>query len=576
METNLGRSTHAARSTKRYRTAAELFIAYLERRAKPDSVDEVFLRAMLIPLGTRALRQVVSLPYACITNEWISFGAGRGKRIVWNVFQGVEPARWREFCKILTSDEAAGNFLSRAIPDFDFGRRGAGISALMDILEAPLCARFPQGLISYANSAHGFASPGSIDLPGAGKSIGQEPRRVREGTRFPEFSARLQLARKLKTDGRQNLAALHASPSADSSRIDAMAVRALQHALKTADDDRMERGYESFLRSAQEIPKLLDAAYGNKKLPTYDAHILEAARLIGRWDKEHGQRVDSALEQCQWRQSNHLIALFGYDAVMRRYGLQAAYPDPNDEPRSALRVILILLSTGRRLGCLGNVRLRDFCDEGEAFDLLITKTKVAAMNNTWLPLDALIYPADLAFLRSWLSVAMARHGDEEFLFRIARIGDPASPDFRQDHADRRFAEQAFNLLDTPRKLRLHDLRRMAITWLAVRLRLCEEPGLAAHPLITRHCGHPLFEKPSLDHLRTNVLGGAGTDHVTILATIAGHKTRYTARQRYNFAFPILTALEAAAVWLKWRSKIGDVTLQERLNGLFGIPHLAPV
>lgn len=576
METNLGRSKYASRSTRRYRVAVDLFIAHLERHAKPDTVEEVFLRAMLIPLGARALHHVASLPHACITSEWLTFGAGRGKRIVWNVFQGVEPAQWREFCRILTSDEAAGNFLSRAIPDFNFGRRGAGISALMDILEAPLCTRFPQGLISYVNSAHGFASPGSIDLPGAGKSIGQERRRPRLESRFPEFSARLLLARKLKSQGRKNLDPVHASPSANGDRIDAMAVCVLQHALKTADAERMERVYESFLRTAQEIPKVLDAAFGSKPLFTYDAHILEAARLVGRWDKEHGQRVDSALEQCQWRQSDHLIALFGYDAVMRRYGLRAAYPDPHDDPRSALRVILILLSTGRRLGCLANVRLRDFCDEGEAFDLLITKTKVAAMNNTWLPLDALICPTNLAFLRSWLSVATARHGDDEFLFRIARIGDPASPDFRQDHADRRFAEQAFKLLDTPRKLRLHDLRRMAITWLAVRLRLCEEPGLAAHPLITRHCGHPLFEKPSLDHLRTNVLGGAGTDHVTILATIAGHKTRYTARQRYNFAFPILTALEAAAVWRKWRSKIGDVTLQERLDGLVGLPHLAPL
>jgi hypothetical protein len=413
-------------------------------------------------------------------------------------------------------------------------------------------------------------------LAGAGKSIGQERRRNRLESQFPEFSSRLLLARKLKSQGRKNLDPVHALPSANGDRIDAMAVCVLQHALKTADPERMERVYESFLRTAQEIPKVLDAAFGNKPLFTYDAHILEAARLVGRWDNGHGQRVDSALEQCQWRQSDHLIALFGYDAVMRRYGLRAVYPDPHDDPRSALRVILILLSTGRRLGCLANVRLRHFCEEGEAFDLLITKTKVAAMNNTWLPLDALICPADLAFLRSWLAVATARHGDDEFLFRIAQVGDPASPDFRQDYADRRFAEQAFELLRTPRKLRLHDLRRMAITWLAVRLRLCEEPGLAGHPLIMRHCGHPLFKKPNLDRLRTGVLGGAGTDHVTVLATIAGHKTRYTARQRYNFAFPILTALEAAAVWRKWRSKIGDVTLQERLDGLVGLTHLAPL
>jgi hypothetical protein len=61
-----------------------------------------------------------------------------------------------------------------------------------------------------------------------------------------------------------------------------------------------------------------------------------------------------------------------------------------------------------------------------------------------------------------------------------------------------------------------------------------------------------FSKSGASIACAPILSGAGTDHVTVLTTIAGHRTRDTARQRYHFALLILTALEAAAVWHKGR------------------------
>jgi hypothetical protein len=73
-----------------------------------------------------------------------------------------------------------------------------------------------------------------------------------------------------------------------------------------------------------------------------------------------------------------------------------------------------------------------------------------------------------------------------------------------------------------------------------------------------------------------VLSGAGTDHVKIIAIIAGHKTRYTARMRYNFAFPILSALDTAAAWRREREDVDDSLLRARLDELTGYLAFAPV
>lgn len=550
MNARFSRTREGHSSTERMRVLADVFDMEIFKNTKPGSPWEFFLRVRLLPIGQPALEIIVQTEAWKQQGEWLRLKFPHGDRIVWNIFQGFQAP------ENLKEELTDGTFLRQLQQGsaYKFPSKSSPVCALGKLLEANLSYSFSASEISCLNATRTAASPAEVDLGMRRRTISKEGRsRSNLAPDFPNFFKALSRIRQA-LESPESMEATHrvfdeAPPNASKEEQTAfswlkeicskaiMRKKLLKHGAVKA---------HSLLRALSTLPSMSRQLLSSQGEPFYftDNHLKAASFLNDVCSEETRKRLQAEFQNGQRASPTLRVNLVGYQAMRRHFGLDAGYPTPSDVGQCARRLILLVMSCGRRLSCMHGVTPGDFLD-GEYPFLILGKTKVPHCAHFRLPLGILLPPQDVRFARQWIARLPTAAREKSFL-ELAGI-NPAWLSQSIDHAKIHGAYVDLLRRDFgwSKRPRLHDLRRMSITWLSVRLALADYPDIPLPACLQGELDAPIFEQSALRACKE--FFGA-EDPIEILAKVAGHSCRITSRKVYDFSFPVSSALTARKRW----------------------------
>lgn len=575
MKSSLQRYKHSASSTQAYRSYCAEIDAFLYANAAPENTYEALLLLRLLPLGKRSLVAMFYPGSKRPTTVWMElrFGNQDSKRIIWNACAGMTTDQWNRLHLIFTQDHVAELYLNEMIPFRRRSKRGAAEEFAL-ILEADCPLQYPQALVSYANYSADLASPDSIDLEGSCGWISRETiNRGNLSRSFPGFFESINLLKHANnTVSRLELlehlrnAAIMPFDEADKKAINYLD-RCI-HANILA--GKKKPSVNSRLRYLSEIPYLLTALKLDE-VPVLSGHRRQAIHYLHKVDSILGKKLDIRFQDASYPANPLDVNLFSLDATYREFGLFRSYPDLQDQSQykaACERIIMILLSTGRRLSCLTDITSASFHTWNGQLSVQLGQTKVESEKNGSIPLSALLSFDDLAYIKQFLSATKhAGLAGRNILFDtgIQSFLTRAQP--KAYEIDTAFAKLLSSNLGRNTRLRLHDLRRMALSWLVIRFTLVLSPDFSDWTVLRNYCSHGVFSADATQRLKRHLIPHSGVDILGTIASLAGHSSRQTFRKRYNYSLPILSVLYASKQWSNIEPFIKSKAVVERTRNL---------
>ncbi len=565
-------------STESSRQRSQAFDLEITKRAFPDTALDFVLRASLLPIGQRALETIIDQSAWSCEEEWLQLESKAGPTIAWNTFRGfTAPAN----LKATIEEGTLLNYLQNQ-SIYDFRSKSPPVRALGKLLEGNLSDYFSPAIIGYVNATLVTASPVRIDFDMTRGIISEETRK-REivASRFPAFFRTTKSLRE----------ALN-GPAADEHAVSID--RVLDVAESTAEnsedrdathwlvricreDKNRKRLLEnagvkgfSLLRNLSSLPSLLLRLYDPQDEPfPYTTNHTKAAKLLYidkevAFPKELADRLKEEFRKGYLRPSSLKVTLVGFNSVREHYGLNAGYPPLSDTGCCARRAILLVTSCGRRLSCMFGVSPEGYIEDEKPF-LILGRTKVKQCADFRLPLGSLLPPSDQEFIREWLH-SLSDSDRTKTLFELAGI-DRSLLFGKIEHAKihNAYADLLCKDFGWSKRPRLHDLRRMGITWLSIRLSLAQNRDLSIPSFLARQLSNPLFSKEALQEFGDY---SQFEDPLDFIAKVAGHASRVTTRKNYNFSLPVHTAIEARTKWERIRESVALAPMKDSIDRLF--------
>ena len=565
-------------STETGRQRSDAFDIEICDRACPGTIWDFLLRSRLLPVGLPALEAIIEQEAWNCDDTWLQLQTKRGPRVVWNAFRGF--AASPHLRRQLVEKGGVLKFLND-YSIYDFGSTRDAVKTLGAILEANLGDYFPAGLIGYANGTVSCASPIGIDLNLDRGLISRESRQRKIiADRFPTFfetksSLRLLLNDDLPPDTRDSLIGSLANAEQSANRSED---REATHWLIELSKKMIVRskilahgGVKglSLLRTLSALPMLVLRMRENsetQELFAYTSNHSAAAKLLYTvCPSETKKCLERQFAAGYWRPSGLEVTLGGFDSVRGHFGLDSPLPHLDDTSRCARRVIHLIVSCGRRLSCVVGVSAGGYIDADLPF-LELGRTKVPRCAGFRLPIGVLLPSDDTQFIRMWMK-SLSPSQTHQTLLELAGV-DPQLMSGTLDHSKihNAYADLLRKDFGWKTRPRLHDLRRMGVSWLSIRIALSENPHLATLPTLRDSITNSLFSQESLQGLRHEL---GYEDPLDFIAKIAGHSNRVTTRRTYNFGLPIHTLLEARKKWLSTRNLIPDKEMRLSIERLFG-------
>ena len=532
---------------------------YLLENAKPGNDFEALLRLRLLPIGERGIAALFKRNKKTPPKgDWLPLTfPGRiphKPRLIYNVFSDLTGRQWAFLVRTFSERQADADLVAKMLPLVAHSK-SCPLPRLAKIFESDRCLTFPQSLVAYTNFTARFASPDSIDLDGESRTwISLEKVvRYKSALPFPLFSEGIRLLNAANKPG---------------STIDIQ--KELRRLLDNADEspDGQAIGYlckcvnadflagknkpkrESRIRYLQEIPYLLSALSSEGK-PEANGRRQRAIGYLTHVDPDLGARLSLLFKLAKYSGKGLFVRFLSLEKTYALFGLDRDYPplhSESDLAAAAVRVIVILLSTGRRLSCLTDVTIADFIEWENRFSVRLGRTKVDGEDHASIPLSALLSERDLVFIRAFHNLARSSCFANANLLELAGVpGEFLNKNPTHTKIDSMFGAILKSALNISKKPRLHDLRRMALSWLSVRFTLALHPEMTACRLLADHRSNDLFLPDSLARLNDELGPHTGVDIHRAIASLAGHSSRQTLRTCYNYAMPVLVALYASKV-----------------------------
>ncbi len=573
MKTRSSRQRDGYSSTEGRRQLSNALNEVVATQASPHTVWDFLLRVRLLPVGLRGLEAIVLQSAWVCEDEWLQLETKGGPRIVWNPFRGFDgPPN----LKTILTEGKISDLLVQA-SHYKFGFKVDPIQALGKLLEADTAEHFSSVTIGYVNGTLTCANPVSLDLDMMKGVISKESRsRLRIADEFPVFfQTKKSINECLKDEKlRENIGEILDEAE---SRATLGKDREATHWLVQICRKRITRqnlrangavAGLSLLRTLASLPRLVLRLSEESKSQgrfAFTSHDSSAAKLLYRvCPREMVDRLKAHFDEGYRRQSSLKVYLVGLDAFRNHFGLDSPYPSLDQTECCARRVILLITSCGRRLSCLFGVTPEGFFED--VFPLLcLGRTKVAKCAYFRLPLGHLLPETDVEFIQQWITSLSTSDRYRTFL-DLAGIDRTLLSEVI-DHAEihNAYADLLRKDFHWSKRPRLHDLRRMGITWLSVRLALAHDPCLSALPFVEKHLSNFIFRGKALNSFAEHT---RAEDPVDFMAKIAGHASRVTTRKTYNFAQPIHTLLQAKLRWDRMRDSLSNPSMRASIDGLF--------